>query len=50
MQALLVPFIGIAGNMYNRIYLIGIGTILWGSMSLGMAFAHNYASVRPPLT
>jgi MFS family permease len=45
-QACLVPFVGIAGNMYNRMHLIGIGTILWGAMSLGMAFSHNYATVR----
>jgi hypothetical protein len=44
-----VPFVGIAGNLYNRIYLIGVGTLLWGAMSLGMGFSKDYASVRAGL-
>lgn len=46
LQAFAIPFVGIAGNMYNRIVMIGTGTILWGAMSLGMGFSTNYAEVR----
>ncbi len=31
-QAIFIPFVGIVGNMYNRVWLIAIGTLIWGSM------------------
>ena len=31
--------------MYNRVWLIAIGTVIWGSMSTGMGFSTNYAEV-----
>lgn len=40
-----VPFVGVAGNMYNRIYLIAAGTVLWGCMGLGMGFSTKYSEV-----
>ena len=46
LQAVLVPFVGILGNLYNRVILIAAGTILWGAMSSGMGFANNYAEVQ----
>ncbi|CAL5221084.1 g3211 [Coccomyxa viridis] len=42
-QAILVPFVGILGNLYNRVFMISAGTILWGAMASGMGFANNYA-------
>lgn len=47
MQAICIPFVGIAGDACNRIALIVAGTIIWGSMSVGMGFAANYAEVLP---
>ena len=47
-QAICIPFVGIAGNMINRIWLIALGTVLWGSMSAGLGFSANYAEVPPP--
>ncbi len=46
-QAICIPFVGIAGNMINRIWLIAAGTVLWGSMSAGLGFSANYAEVLP---
>lgn len=45
LQAVLVPFVGILGNLYNRVFMISAGTILWGAMASGMGFANNYAEV-----
>ncbi|CAL8463805.1 g3339 [Coccomyxa elongata] len=42
-QAVAIPFVGVAGNLYNRIYLIATGTVLWGCMGLGMGFSTNYS-------
>ena len=46
-QALCSPFAGIIGNMYNRLHLVATGTVLWGTMALGMGFSHNYTEVQP---
>ena len=43
-----MPFVGILGNLYNRVFMITAGTILWGAMSSGMGFAYNYAEVQLP--
>ena len=41
-QAVCIPFVGVIGNLYNRLILIAIGTVIWGAMSVGMGFAANY--------
>ena len=46
LQAVLVPVVGSVGNLYNRIFMISIGTILWGAMLTGMGFSQKYAEVR----
>ena len=46
-QALCSPFAGIIGNMYNRLHLVATGTVLWGTMALGMGFSHDYTEVQP---
>lgn len=48
LQAVCIPFVGIVGNVYNRIYLIVAGTLVWGAMSTGMGFATNYREVLHP--
>ena len=45
-QAISIPFVGVAGNLYNRINLIAAGTVLWGCMGVGMGFSRNYSEVR----
>lgn len=44
-QAVCIPFVGVIGNLYNRLILIAIGTVIWGAMSVGMGFAANYQEV-----
>ena len=44
-QALCSPFAGIIGNIYNRLHLVAMGTVLWGTMALGMGFSTDYTEV-----
>ncbi|EIE26753.1 MFS general substrate transporter [Coccomyxa subellipsoidea C-169] len=41
-QAIFIPFVGILGNECNRIFLIAIGSLWWGGMSIGFGFAHRF--------
>ena len=34
MQAVVVPFVGVLGNMANRIRLITAGALVWAAMSV----------------
>ena len=44
-QAIFIPFVGILGNECNRIFLIAIGSLWWGGMSIGFGFAHRFQEV-----
>ena len=47
MQAVCIPFVGVIGNLCNRLILIAVGTMIWGAMSVGMGFAANFQEVSP---
>jgi hypothetical protein len=47
LQAIVVPFVGVAGNMWDRIYLITAGALIWASMSVAFGFATSYDQARP---
>ena len=48
MQAICVPFVGVLGNMVNRIVLIVLGALVWAAMSLAFGLSTSYTEVRMP--
>ena len=44
-QAVVVPFVGVLGNMVNRIRLITLGALVWAAMSLAFGLSTNYSEV-----
>ena len=47
LQALFVPVVGILGNEFNRVYIIAVGNLFWGGMSVGFGFSRNLTEVLP---
>ena len=45
LQAGVVPFIGVLGNMVNRIRLIALGAIIWAAMSVAFGLSTSYTEV-----
>ncbi len=50
MQAICVPFVGVLGNMVNRMVLIVLGALVWAAMSLAFGLSTSYTEVRTPAT
>ena len=45
MQAVVVPFVGVLGNMVNRIRLITLGALVWAAMSVAFGLSTSYTQV-----
>ncbi len=45
MQAVVVPFVGVMGNMVNRIRLITAGALVWAAMSVAFGLSTSYPEV-----
>ena len=45
MQAIVVPFVGVMGNMVNRIRLITAGALVWAAMSVAFGLSTSYTEV-----
>ena len=45
MQAVVVPFVGVLGNMVNRIRLITLGALVWAAMSVAFGLSTSYTEV-----
>ncbi|BDA48915.1 hypothetical protein COCOBI_13-0240 [Coccomyxa sp. Obi] len=41
--AIIVPFVGVVGNMSNRIYLITVGALIWAGMSTAFGLSTTYS-------
>ena len=41
----MVPYVGVLGNMVNRIRLITLGAFVWAAMSLAFGLSRNYSEV-----
>ncbi len=47
-QAIVVPFVGVVGNMSNRIYLITLGALIWAGMSTAFGLSTTYSEASLP--
>ena len=45
MQAVVVPFVGVLGNMVNRTRLITAGAFVWAAMSVAFGLSQTYSEV-----
>ena len=45
LQAVVVPFVGVLGNMVNRIRLIALGALIWSGMSIAFGLSQTYTEV-----
>ena len=41
----MVPFVGVLGNMVNRIRLITAGAFVWAAMSVAFGLSQTYSEV-----
>ena len=42
----MTPFVGSAGNVFNRVILSAVGTVIWGVTSVGIGAAQTFAQAR----
>lgn len=42
---MVVPFVGVLGNMVNRIRLIALGALIWSAMSIAFGLSQTYTEV-----